>query len=1263
MYKQPYYKPPIVSTQEYKSTPIDISSKILAGSYSDIITFLNTNFNNNLKDKNNNTPVHLIINTNTINEDQKVNLIKILISNKYLYIDTYNNNNETPLHCAIKNQYYKIINLLLDEGANPNKVNNYHQNALHLALIPNILSCEHDKEPKNLANIKAEYNYLYIYILKELKKNDNIKLFDRLVLHLSKLYSFYSYTKYKNYKIDKNFKVYDINTGSIMDIIKTTKINIRNYLLDKNNKTEQEYIKDFINKEIFASISQINNEFKKFIRPSLQPLNEELKLKIIDNIDINEYINNLRINVKNEILDKFNNLLNFLNKKHNVYKMNNQYSFIKLESFLNDVLFNNTTLRLTIKKLYLEYYRDYMTEQIVPGAIDGPYFNIGSYNVASIPDIAFLNNHVQAQNVFSPAQLNTINNNVSNIYQKLSSFQFDNNQIILLINALIDIIRILADKNTAYVKIYFILNMNYYHLIILSNVLDYINNFNNKLYTITSLKLYTDIIFLLYNQIDTIEFNTNRICYLYRYLTYFDDIYHNLGYNINVGILMIGENQYLSICNALRFRYLSENDYNFNIKFINYYNNNIYNIISLFNTYIYINNLGFNGSDFTDDNIYNTIEKYNNGQHLIDKFVIDNNTFQVANISMNINQNDIVALANNNNLIYLKFNYIKLDDTNLSIKLINKDNNIFFINEATMEHINKIIKYYDVDVTDLNTIKQFKIVSNIFDSEIDYLNLFKIKFITYLHNQIKDEPFDIISKLPELIHFDNNDKSNMLITILDNIFINTIEKALYIISTNIVKNNIFSDNEIIDYLYKSDDINDLYKNLNIVFSVPEISLNLKKSIKEILKDLEKDQNSLVDDKIINNNHIIYKDYLFYYPNDYLSLELNTKNVLYNNTKIIELLLDKNVSWINKFDIYGFTPIFYIIKSGNYKLLQIFIETYNIKIYYNITRDNISIIYYAYNILVETYNDIPDFDIINNIFLEKLINDDDIKNSIPKTYDKLYKNILYYIDNFIKYDDYDFDAFIINKIKFMFNYDMIVNNDIYKDETYDFKNNNIDEFISHIKEWVENINNKIIEGHNISDDSVETVYLTSINDIIHHILEYINKIHIDNKYLIKNSSPNNITFFILCLGMSSVSNLINSYYVNILLRLFDNDFLSNKIDETILKNLIKTYFKDNILDMVKCYYNFKKDLYDEYINEDNPIENFFNNILDYLVNNNVVIPNSELYNNIKLDINNYMITLISHTLEYNHILLDILERWLRNLYYKLETFKLLLSISS
>jgi hypothetical protein len=122
---------------------------------------------------------------------------------------------------------------------------------------------------------------------------------------------------------------------------------------------------------------------------------------------------------------------------------------------------------------------------------------------------------------------------------------------------------------------------------------------------------------------------------------------------------------------------------------------------------------------------------------------------------------------------------------------------------------------------------------------------------------------------------------------------------LYIISVNILKQYLST----IDSTIKNKISEDVSR---LVLTINNISLNLNDSDIDLVNQ--------------NLNYDVEK-YLKYYPLDFNSLELNKKQIYYNKSSIVKYLIKSKKIDYYKLDIMGLTPIFYIIKAGNYILLK------------------------------------------------------------------------------------------------------------------------------------------------------------------------------------------------------------------------------------------------------------------------------------------------------------------------------------------------------
>ena len=147
-----------------------------------------------------------------------------------------------------------------------------------------------------------------------------------------------------------------------------------------------------------------------------------------------------------------------------------------------------------------------------------------------------------------------------------------------------------------------------------------------------------------------------------------------------------------------------------------------------------------------------------------------------------------------------------------------------------------------------------------------------------------------------------------------------------------------------------------------------------------------------------------------------------------------------------------------------------------------------------------------------------------------------------------------------------------------------------------------------------------------------------------------------------MGIISIRDLILDYYLNIVLSTLNTtniyNFSNNVFNDMIAvqtKAIIDTYTRDNIFDMVRMNYLIKLDQYDNINQSQNVVEDFFSKLLDQLSQNGVIQPESQTYNNIKQYINGHMIELVSKTLQYTQVILDVFHRWIVNLYHILRTY--------
>ena len=108
---------------------------LLSGSLGEISDFLMANniLLSNIKDANNDSPLHIILKDSSLNENKKLEICSYLI-NKGANVNAYDRNDMTPIHIASQLQLGDVLKLLLSKGGNVNSLNNVQQNPLHVAV-------------------------------------------------------------------------------------------------------------------------------------------------------------------------------------------------------------------------------------------------------------------------------------------------------------------------------------------------------------------------------------------------------------------------------------------------------------------------------------------------------------------------------------------------------------------------------------------------------------------------------------------------------------------------------------------------------------------------------------------------------------------------------------------------------------------------------------------------------------------------------------------------------------------------------------------------------------------------------------------------------------------------------------------------------------------------------------------------------------------------------------------------------------------------
>lgn len=146
-----------------------------------------------------------LINVNPIklSENKKVEFIDYLVDNKDVYINSYDDDGLTPLHCAVKGGYYKIVDYLVNKQANVDAQSDNGLTPLHYATLLTLKDCPKDNMPKELIerdrNVKSKTNDITKELIKIFfKKKDDINngnvttnLYTQFITDMDKTYNMY----------------------------------------------------------------------------------------------------------------------------------------------------------------------------------------------------------------------------------------------------------------------------------------------------------------------------------------------------------------------------------------------------------------------------------------------------------------------------------------------------------------------------------------------------------------------------------------------------------------------------------------------------------------------------------------------------------------------------------------------------------------------------------------------------------------------------------------------------------------------------------------------------------------------------------------------------------------------------------------------------------------------------------------------------------------------------------------------------------------
>lgn len=1299
---QPFNPKPIFDNTAINNEMVAV---INTGNPSEIIKFFSSKLGKSLKDSNNNSPIHLLINVdnNKLNETQKINIIRQIIKPPFnVGFDSQNNDYLTPLHLAVKSQYPELVKYLLKKGADGKKVNNYHQNILHLALIPNIKECDKEIVPLPIFTPSdVDRNVIYNEALSVFYNNKDIfnEMIRLIRAHTQELPNFYKDKKLSLLRLDKN-ELYLEDTEIDKSIKNLQSVIVKN--LSDVTKNESD-IKHDINENIVNTVKKIYGEYSNFIKSGLNEIDLENRKKILTNGPTKPANADNPLNANDPPVLAYTNYQNGNKLVEEVLRIDGvdyeRYLYNKKKEVQATIL-ENIEEMLTILSPNpnggLPYMKP-MTVELATGirSIIDPFPYADPLVNHNVPPL-FPNP--------LPLPLNPFNS----IFDVLSNIIYYTNQPD-------------SRENDSTLK-------NYYKQL-LKDI-----NFLERLLTAAN-NPQNEIIQTLMNSITQINLISVQISNAFKSIYNFRNAFYK-DYDITKPDIMIYYN--ILVKHFQDFYYFNLDSENEGI--VKKINSVLGKHINNMNLWLSLDNLN-KRNVFDPDvlNIYDA-ENYNPLDYFL--LVVDRgNGIRVRKVVYQSNRSELVIplvvppVRNNTyfngtlnpNIIILQLEpavgapplpppSLKIIHTTsgapitelIAVPTYNPQIYDSFTNDLDLLPANllktgpvlKIQPDVNTGVHSLRDNYQYVDLSidqitvpNSYSSklDIDYMDLLKRRLIDHfiknsnlIFNQIKEKV-----KTKNYLNDNTLDLETrlLMIKIFDRLFINTVKFDIYLEAIRKLKEEIRNEQLItnfIDYQYK------LNRMFDKILSVSNFDNKLDKKITDMIYIKPNTSNAAIisnyneiptdiiqnikDDRSINK----YKpdtDYLRYYPEDYNSLDkITQKDCIYNTTNMIDVILNSKKLDYYKTDVYGFSPIYYAILSGNHLLINtIMLKLSNPSnlVQNQINKFDESPIKYAYKLLKETYENIPKYDEINVTYINDLLLSGTMRYNIPKGYNNLYQKLLYNINKFIKDPgNYNFDIIENFRIKLLntdkyskfYSIEIILNLDNYNDKI---------EKVNHAI-----LNRKIINKSNFDLTNIKnklTPKITKLKEIL-DILDQrykSKKLYTDKQYRSNTiTEVNRYYLIVIALGIKSIYDIFTTYYKNIVLKeiytsnifnLTADLLIDSKAIEKRLNKVISSFLRERLFDLVRIYNNIRLDDYDILKNPGEELNNFLNDLLNNLVQEGIIVVDEGIHKNIATSLNPYLITLVSKTLDYSNLMLDIAHRWLNNLSNRLKTFDLLIDL--
>lgn len=326
--QQPRYQPKYINPDKEENSTLTDNLFLLftEGNYLKIKNFISmNNLIENIKDDNNNTIIHKLIENETLTENQKAELIKLCIDK--VDITASNKYDVTPLHLACKIQSKVIVDLLLKNGVefksdwNGKSVLHYAINGKETKCIDNNkkvgkIKANKDKIDDNLRQINSYLNEL---ILSNNLSNENFNHLKNYLLNFKDIIP----EKYIELEKAINSVMSDIlSNPSLTSGEKNTKIMEK--ILTERDNFAREY-SDFLNSD-----KNINIEINSGNEGYWSATNDDNN-KILKNIDILGFISKINGNLDESNFKNQNNMTSILDKiESNYLKFDKYYKDAKL---------------------------------------------------------------------------------------------------------------------------------------------------------------------------------------------------------------------------------------------------------------------------------------------------------------------------------------------------------------------------------------------------------------------------------------------------------------------------------------------------------------------------------------------------------------------------------------------------------------------------------------------------------------------------------------------------------------------------------------------------------------------------------------------------------------------------------------------------------------------------------------------------------------------------------------------------------------------